>query len=68
MISQRSTSVRALVIISTTVAAFVLLLATAVNALSSGDPIRPSTIVCMPATPSGPSLPRSPNPGRTSGR
>ena len=39
MISQRSTSVRALVIISTTVAAFVLLLATAVNALSSGDPI-----------------------------
>jgi LysM repeat protein len=38
MISQRSTSVRALVIISTTVAAFVLLLATAVHALSSGDP------------------------------
>ena len=40
MISQRSTSVRALVVISTTVAAFVLLLATAVNALSSGDPIQ----------------------------
>ena len=39
MNSQRSTSVRALVIISTTVAAFVLLLATAVSALSSGDPI-----------------------------
>ena len=39
MISQRSTSVRALVIISTTVAAFVLLLATAVHALSNGDPI-----------------------------
>lgn len=39
MISQRSTSVRALVIISTTVAAFVLLLATAVSALSSRDPI-----------------------------
>jgi LysM repeat protein len=39
MISQRSTSARALVIISTTVAAFVLLLATAVHALSSGDPI-----------------------------
>ena len=39
MISQRNTSVRALVIISTTVAAFVLLLATAVSALSSSDPV-----------------------------
>jgi nucleoid-associated protein YgaU len=36
MITQRSTSVRALVIISTTVAAFVLLLATAVHAMSGG--------------------------------
>lgn len=39
MISQRSTSARALVIISTTVAAFVLLLATAVHALTGGDPL-----------------------------
>ena len=39
MISQRSTSARALVIISTTVAAFVLLLATAVHAMTSGGPI-----------------------------
>ncbi|MEN8235454.1 MAG: LysM peptidoglycan-binding domain-containing protein [Actinomycetota bacterium] len=39
MISQRSTSVRALVVISTTVAAFVLLLATAVHAMTSGDPL-----------------------------
>ncbi len=39
MISQRSTSARALVIISTTVAAFVLLLATAVHAMTSGDPV-----------------------------
>ncbi|MEA2009337.1 MAG: LysM peptidoglycan-binding domain-containing protein [Actinomycetota bacterium] len=39
MISQRSTSARALVIISTTVAAFVLLLATAVHAMSGGDPL-----------------------------
>jgi Tfp pilus assembly protein FimV len=38
MISQRSTSARALVIISTTVAAFVLLLATAVHAMSTGVP------------------------------
>jgi LysM repeat protein len=37
MISQRSTSARALVIISTTVAAFVLLLATAVHAMTGGD-------------------------------
>jgi LysM repeat protein len=39
MISQRSTSARALVIISTTVAAFVLLLATAVHAMTGGDPM-----------------------------
>jgi LysM repeat protein len=39
MISQRSTSVRALVIISTTVAAFVLLLATAVHAMTGGAPV-----------------------------
>lgn len=39
MVRQRSTSVRALVIISTTVAALVLLLATAVHAMSAGDPI-----------------------------
>ncbi len=39
MISQRSTSARALVIISTTVAAFVLLLATAVHAMTGGDPL-----------------------------
>ena len=39
MISQRSTSARALVIISTTVAAFVLLLATAVHAMTGGGPI-----------------------------
>jgi len=39
MISQRSTSVRALVIISTTVAAFVLLLATAVHAMTGGTPV-----------------------------
>ena len=39
MITQRSTSVRALVIISTTVAAFVLLLATAVHAMTGGGPI-----------------------------
>ncbi|MCL1693219.1 MAG: LysM peptidoglycan-binding domain-containing protein, partial [Actinomycetia bacterium] len=39
MISQRSTSARALVIISTTVAAFVLLLATAVHAMAGGDPL-----------------------------
>ena len=39
MISQRSTSARALVIISTTVAAFVLLLATAVHAMTNNDPI-----------------------------
>ena len=38
MISQRSTSARALVIIPTTVAVFVLLLATAVHAMSTGDP------------------------------
>ena len=38
MITQRSTSVRALVIISTTVAAFVLLLATAVHAMTGGTP------------------------------
>lgn len=38
MISQRSTSARALVIISTTVAVFVLLLATAVHAMSTGAP------------------------------
>ena len=36
MITQRSTGARALVIISTTVAAFVLLLATAVHAMSTG--------------------------------
>jgi LysM repeat protein len=36
MIPQRSTSARALVIISTTVAAFVLLLATAVHAMTGG--------------------------------
>ncbi len=39
MISQRSTSARALVIISTTVAVFVLLLATAVHAMTGGDPL-----------------------------
>lgn len=39
MISQRSTSARALVIISTTVAALVLLLATAVHAMTGGDPL-----------------------------
>jgi len=39
MISQRSTSVRALVVISTTVAAFVLLLATAVHAMTGGTPV-----------------------------
>jgi LysM repeat protein len=39
MITQRSTSVRALVIISTTVAAFVLLLATAVHAMTGGAPV-----------------------------
>jgi hypothetical protein len=39
MISQRSTSARALVIISMTVAAFVLLLATAVHAMTGGDPL-----------------------------
>ncbi len=39
MISQRNTSARALVIISTTVAAFVLLLATAVHAMTGGDPL-----------------------------
>ena len=39
MISQRSTSARALVIISTTVAVIVLLLATAVHAMSTGDPM-----------------------------
>jgi len=39
MISQRSTSARALVIISTTVAAFVLLLATAVHAMTGGGPL-----------------------------
>ena len=39
MISQRSTSARALVIISTTVAVFVLLLATAVHAMSAGSPM-----------------------------
>lgn len=39
MISQRSTSARALVIISTTVAVFVLLLATAVHAMSAGGPM-----------------------------
>ena len=38
MITQRSTSARALVIISTTVAVFVLLLATAVHAMSTGSP------------------------------
>ena len=38
MITQRSTSLRALVIISTTVAAFVLLLATAVHAMTGGAP------------------------------
>jgi len=37
--SQRTTSVRALVIISTTVAAFVLLLATAVHAMTGGSPV-----------------------------
>ena len=41
MITQRSTSVRALVIISTTVAAFVLLLATAVHAMT-GSTLVPS--------------------------
>ncbi|MEA3501807.1 MAG: LysM peptidoglycan-binding domain-containing protein [Actinomycetota bacterium] len=39
MVSQRSTSARALVIISTTVAAFVLLLATAVHAMTGGAPL-----------------------------
>jgi LysM repeat protein len=39
MISQRSTSARALVIISTSVAVFVLLLATAVHAMTGGDPL-----------------------------
>ncbi|MEN8114189.1 MAG: LysM peptidoglycan-binding domain-containing protein [Actinomycetota bacterium] len=39
MVSQRSTSVRALVIISTTVAALVLLLATAVHAMTSEEPV-----------------------------
>ncbi len=39
MISQRSTSARALVVISTTVVAFVLLLATAVHAMTGGDPL-----------------------------
>ena len=39
MVSQRSTSARALVIISTTVAAFVLLLATAVHAMTGGAPV-----------------------------
>jgi LysM repeat protein len=39
MTSQRTTSVRALVIISTTVAAFVLLLATAVHAMTAGTPV-----------------------------
>mgnify|MGYP001815097029 CR=1 FL=1 len=39
MITQRSTSVRALVIISTTVAACVLLLATAVHAMTGGTPV-----------------------------
>ncbi len=39
MITQRSTSARALVIISTTVAVFVLLLATAVHAMSTGAPV-----------------------------
>jgi len=39
MISQQSTSVRALVVISTTVAAFVLLLATAVHAMTGGTSV-----------------------------
>jgi hypothetical protein len=39
MVTQRSTSVRALVIISTTVAALVLLLATAVHAFSSTEAV-----------------------------
>lgn len=39
MFTQRDTSVRALVIVSTTVAAFVLLLATAVHAITAGDPV-----------------------------
>ncbi len=42
MITQRSTSARALVIISTTVAVFVLLLATAVHAMSAGTPAETS--------------------------
>jgi len=42
MISQRSTSARALVIISTTIAVFVFLLATAVHAMTNGDPMATS--------------------------
>ncbi len=42
MISQRSTSARALVIISTTVVAFVLLLATAVHAMTGSEPLATS--------------------------
>ena len=38
MITQRTTGARALVIVSTTVAALVLLLATAVHAMGTGDP------------------------------